>query len=258
MSGVLGRRVGGLDEQDGLAGLQARLVGEDLRVEGGLPPVELDPVTLETLRVWDFGARLRNDIDPNLAKLMGVDAPDGKVPGTFTAHPKIDPETGEMLGFGYGALPPYLTYRVVSAAGELVRSEFVVQRQGTRQDEGHEAREHEELEVQQLLQRDGVIAIGRLGGRRGRLHPRIVDGPSRASCSPRPSCVARRPRIRFNSAPYERARERPHRLEAPPRPRRRHTCEAPHGQGRRVGLRRPARLVRGTSSVCCRPRMSCP
>ncbi len=94
-------------------------------VEGGLPPVELDPVTLETLGVWDFGGRLTNDMDPKLAELMGVDAPDGKVPGTFTAHPKIDPETGEMLGFGYGAIPPYLTYRVISAEGELTRSEII-------------------------------------------------------------------------------------------------------------------------------------
>jgi len=41
----------------------------------------------------------------------------------MTAHPKICPETGEMLFFGYGVMPPFLTYHRVSATGELVQSE---------------------------------------------------------------------------------------------------------------------------------------
>jgi carotenoid cleavage dioxygenase len=44
---------------------------------------------------------------------------DGALHSSFTAHPKIDPETGEMLFFGY---LPRLTYHVVDAAGRLVRS----------------------------------------------------------------------------------------------------------------------------------------
>ena len=65
-------------------------------------PTALAPCTLETLGEWDFGGRL----------------------GTaMTAHPKMDPETGEMLFFGYSPFPPYLTYHVVDAAGTLVRSE---------------------------------------------------------------------------------------------------------------------------------------
>lgn len=44
----------------------------------------------------------------------------GKLQGAFTAHPKIDPFTGEMLFFGYSPFPPYLRYYVVDAAGELV------------------------------------------------------------------------------------------------------------------------------------------
>lgn len=37
----------------------------------------------------------------------------------FTAHPKVDPVTGEMFTFGYQFEPPYCTYRVVSKDGEM-------------------------------------------------------------------------------------------------------------------------------------------
>ena len=50
---------------------------------------------------------------------------DGRLDGAFTAHPKLCPATGEMIGFGYGLMPPYLTYHRVSAAGELVESEQI-------------------------------------------------------------------------------------------------------------------------------------
>ena len=94
-------------------------------VEGGLAPVELDPETLETLGVWNFDGALRQPIEPGMAEALGIDAPDGMVDGSFTAHPKIDPESGEMLAFGYDALPPFLTYRVIDAAGKLVRNEKI-------------------------------------------------------------------------------------------------------------------------------------
>lgn len=94
-------------------------------VEGGLAPVELDPETLETRGVWNFEGALRQPIEPEVAEALGIDAPDGRVDGSFTAHPKLDPESGEMLAFGYGVLPPYLVYRVVDAAGKLVRSQEI-------------------------------------------------------------------------------------------------------------------------------------
>ena len=94
-------------------------------VEGGLPPVELDPETLETIGVWNFEGALRQPIEPGVAVVLGIDAPDGTVDGPFTAHPKIDPETGEMLAFGYDAMPPFLTYRVVDASGKLVRNQEI-------------------------------------------------------------------------------------------------------------------------------------
>jgi carotenoid cleavage dioxygenase len=40
----------------------------------------------------------------------------------MTAHPKLDPETGEMLFFGYSPLPPYLRYHVADANGRVTRS----------------------------------------------------------------------------------------------------------------------------------------
>jgi carotenoid cleavage dioxygenase len=65
------------------------------------PPHALDPRSLETLGPYDFG---------------------GKLVGPMTAHPKVDPETGEMLFFGYAPIPPFLRYHVADASGRLVRS----------------------------------------------------------------------------------------------------------------------------------------
>ncbi|MER5425056.1 carotenoid oxygenase family protein [Streptosporangium roseum] len=68
-------------------------------VENGLP-YELT-AGLETVGPCDFGGLLTT---------------------AMTAHPKRDPLTGELLFFGYGFLPPYLTYHRLSADGELVES----------------------------------------------------------------------------------------------------------------------------------------
>lgn len=68
------------------------------------PPHELDPRTLDTLGPYDFAGAL---VSP------------------MTAHPKIDPETNELLFFGYSPFPPYLRYYVVSAEGKVVRSEGI-------------------------------------------------------------------------------------------------------------------------------------
>ncbi|MGL4260390.1 MAG: carotenoid oxygenase family protein [Afipia sp.] len=46
----------------------------------------------------------------------------GKLDTAFTAHPKICPTSGEMHFFGYGFMPPFLTYHAVDASGALMRS----------------------------------------------------------------------------------------------------------------------------------------
>ncbi|GMY22481.1 carotenoid 9,10(9',10')-cleavage dioxygenase 1 isoform X1 [Fagus crenata] len=42
---------------------------------------------------------------------------DKRLAHSFTAHPKVDPFTGEMFTFGYSLSPPYITYRVISKDG---------------------------------------------------------------------------------------------------------------------------------------------
>jgi carotenoid cleavage dioxygenase-like enzyme len=72
-------------------------------VESSLP-TEMAPCTLATVGLYDFG---------------------GKLGTAMTAHPKMDPETGEMLFFGYAPFPPFLTYHVADRNGALTRSEVI-------------------------------------------------------------------------------------------------------------------------------------
>ncbi|HKR00538.1 MAG TPA: carotenoid oxygenase family protein [Pyrinomonadaceae bacterium] len=47
---------------------------------------------------------------------------DGNLKHQFTAHPKVDPATGEMLFFGYSLFKSSVQYSVVSAQGEIART----------------------------------------------------------------------------------------------------------------------------------------
>ncbi len=71
--------------------------------ETGLPH-ELDPLTLQTRGLWDFG---------------------GAIPWDMMAHPKVDPVSGEMHLFGRTAPHPEpgkTTYHVVGSDGQVVHT----------------------------------------------------------------------------------------------------------------------------------------
>ncbi|VTS06382.1 carotenoid oxygenase family protein [Tuwongella immobilis] len=68
--------------------------------EGGVPHA-IAPFTLETEGRYTFGNKLKH---------------------AWTAHPKVDPHTGEMVGFGYDTRKPYVQFSVVNAAGQLIRT----------------------------------------------------------------------------------------------------------------------------------------
>jgi carotenoid cleavage dioxygenase len=60
---------------------------------------------------------------PDTLATIGEFTFDGRLGTAMTAHPKLDPETGEMHFFGYSPFPPWLTYHVADRSGALVRSE---------------------------------------------------------------------------------------------------------------------------------------
>lgn len=75
----------------------------------------------QLLALWEGGEPYAIEL-PEL-DTMGSYNYNGKLTSAFTAHPKVDPVTGEMMFFGYSiAEPPYLKYTVVSAAGELLQT----------------------------------------------------------------------------------------------------------------------------------------
>ena len=79
--------------------------GKLLALKEDSPPVWMDPETLETIDSrYDFGGKMTSE--------------------TFTAHPKIDPRTGEMLAFGYaakGLCTRDMVFYVISPEGEITK-----------------------------------------------------------------------------------------------------------------------------------------
>ena len=77
--------------------------GRLLALEEGHPPTEIEPGTLGRRGYCNYG---------------------GGIAGPFTAHPKIDPVTGEMVFFGYnagGPFTPTLSFGSVDASGAVTR-----------------------------------------------------------------------------------------------------------------------------------------
>ncbi len=78
-----------------------------LALEEAHAPFEVDPETLAARGSLDFG---------------------GKLKGPMTAHPKLDPDNGEMVFFGYsatGRFSPQVNLHVADRQGKLLRSEQI-------------------------------------------------------------------------------------------------------------------------------------
>ena len=73
--------------------------------EGGAP-YALDPLSLNTEGIWDIGGALHNPFDA-ISRFLAPMLP-------FAAHTRVDPATGELIGFGLlpGRPNRLLTYRV--------------------------------------------------------------------------------------------------------------------------------------------------
>jgi carotenoid cleavage dioxygenase len=53
---------------------------------------------------------------------LGTSDFDGKLLHPFTAHPKVDPRSGDMMTFGYSFEAPFVQYSVINSAGDLVHT----------------------------------------------------------------------------------------------------------------------------------------
>jgi carotenoid cleavage dioxygenase len=82
--------------------------GNLLALAEGSPPYKL-AADLATIGPWDFGGRL----------------PDG-----ITAHPKIDPVSGELVVFRYGLEKPFLTWGIVDARGTVTHAPDTIELDG--------------------------------------------------------------------------------------------------------------------------------
>ncbi|WP_429931206.1 carotenoid oxygenase family protein [Agrobacterium vitis] len=82
--------------------------GKLLALKEDSPPYALDPITLETIGLYDFDGQLTS--------------------ATFTAHPKFDPETGDLLCFGYeakGEATPDIVYYEIDKHGRMKREVWI-------------------------------------------------------------------------------------------------------------------------------------
>jgi carotenoid cleavage dioxygenase-like enzyme len=70
---------------------------------------------------------LHEPSQPTVVDLPGLETRgtsdfDGKLTHSFTAHPKVDSQTGDMMTFGSSFEAPYVNYSVINAQGELVHT----------------------------------------------------------------------------------------------------------------------------------------
>jgi carotenoid cleavage dioxygenase-like enzyme len=97
-----------LNDKDGLANTACVWHGGKMLIlEEGHGPFEVDPLTLEAKGAYDFG---------------------GKLTTAMTAHPKVDPKTGEMIFFAYMASGPFesdVAVHKVNKEGVLTESHTI-------------------------------------------------------------------------------------------------------------------------------------
>ena len=68
--------------------------GNFLALEEGHRPFGVNPLTLESRGAYDY---------------------EGKLNSAMTAHPKIDPQAGDMIGFSYGFGVNKMSYFVINS-----------------------------------------------------------------------------------------------------------------------------------------------
>ncbi len=71
------------------------------------------------LALW-YQCGLPYKLDVRTLESLGVENFRGALKRTVSAHAKVDEHTGELLFFDYATKPPFMTYNVVSANGELI------------------------------------------------------------------------------------------------------------------------------------------
>jgi carotenoid cleavage dioxygenase len=84
-----------------------------------------------------FPYELTKDLDT-----VGYHDFDGKLATAMTAHPRICPDTGELLFFAAQPIPPHLTYHRADADGRLVQSEEIQVKGGTMMHDFNITRNH--------------------------------------------------------------------------------------------------------------------
>lgn len=70
---------------------------------------------------------LHEPSQPTVISLPGLETEgavdfDGKLKHPFTAHPKVDQKTGEMMTFGYAFQTPFVSYSVINKDGDLIHT----------------------------------------------------------------------------------------------------------------------------------------
>jgi carotenoid cleavage dioxygenase len=119
--GLLAERARGRACYGGMSNFQ--LPPDDVMAEGGMLKNTANTATVRHAgRYFSLmEASLPTEFDTDLRTVGEWDF-DGRFDGPFTAHPKVDPVSGEMIFFGYSPTAPYLRYHEVDASGQLVHS----------------------------------------------------------------------------------------------------------------------------------------